>query len=203
LKSIYTILQSFLLTTSVLIMITSCTDNGTKSPKPRMYPRVNFPDKGTTMYATSGCPFTFPYPSYTKISKDSFIYKGKPSSDCWFDINSKDLNYSLHCSYYPVSSATVLSKLIEEAFEIVDNHNIRANYRKEDLIKNKYGVEGLLFRIEGPVASPLQFYLTDTKKHFFRGSLYFNSKVNADSTAAIFNFIKPEIDSLINNFRWK
>jgi gliding motility-associated lipoprotein GldD len=185
------------------ILITSCSDEVAKSPKPRMYPRISFPVKSLTSYTSELCPFIFRYPSYCNITKDTFIYQGKPASDCWFDIQSKDLNLSLHCSYYPVSSKQALSKLIEEAFKIVENHNSRANYRKEDQIINKYGVKGLIFNIEGAVASPLQFYLTDEKKHFFRASLYFNSKVNPDSTAAVFNYIRPEIDSLIYNFNWK
>ena len=60
-----------------------------------------------------------------------------------------------------------------------------------------------MFDIDGPVASPTQFYLTDEDKHFFRASLYFNSKVNPDSTAQVLEFLKPEIDTLLSSFKWK
>lgn len=188
----------------MVLCFTSCGDESIKTPKPRMYPRIMYPiETGNSSYSTSDCPFTFTYPSYCTILKDSFVFEGKPASNCWFDINAKDLNLSLHCSYYPLSGAKSLTKHIEDAFKIAGNHNSKANYRKEDPIVNQYGVKGLIFNIEGPVASPVQFYLTDDKKHFFRASLYYNSKVNPDSTAAVYNFIKPEIDSLIATFKWK
>jgi gliding motility-associated lipoprotein GldD len=188
----------------VVFVFTSCSDDALKTPKPRMYPRIMYPAKSSSIsYTASDCPFTFNYPGYCTIQKDSFVFEGKPTSNCWFDINSKDLNLSLHCSYYPLDGPKSLSKHIEDAFKIAGNHNSRANYRKEDRIENKNGVKGLIFNIEGPVASPVQFYLTDDKRHFFRASLYYNSKVNPDSTAAVYTFIKPELDSLIATFRWK
>ena len=200
-KSISNLL-GILVGASILIFV-SCNGDGIKTPKPRMYPRVFFPERSYTKYDTSHCPFVFKYASYNKILRDSFIFEGKPVSDCWFDINSHDLNASIHCSYYEVNSQKTLSKLIEEAFKIASNHNTKANFRKEDVILNSYGVKGLMFHIDGPVASPIQFYLTDEKHHFFRASLYFNSRVNPDSTAIVLDFIKPDIDSIIANFQWK
>ena len=85
----------------------------------------------------------------------------------------------------------------------INKHNIKANYRKETIIDNGHGVKGILFEIEGPVASPLQFYLTDEKDHFFRASLYFNSKVNPDSTAPVLKYLRSDIDTLIASFKWK
>ena len=140
---------------------------------------------------------------YAEIVKDSFVFEGKPFNPCWFDINVKMLNSSLHCSYYNISKDRTLSSLINDAFNIAGKHNIKANYRKETIIHNKYGVKGILFDIEGPVASPRQFYLTDEKNHFFRASLYFNSHVDPDSTAPILTFINQDIDTLIATFHWK
>jgi gliding motility-associated lipoprotein GldD len=113
------------------------------------------------------------------------------------------LNASLYCSYYRITKDKSISALINDAFNIAGKHNIKANYRRETIIENKNGVKGILFDIEGPVASPVQFYLTDDKNHFFRASLYFNSKVNPDSTAPVLSFIKTDIDTLISTFRWK
>jgi gliding motility-associated lipoprotein GldD len=181
----------------------ACSNNDNMVARPRMYPRVFYPKVQNTSYISSQCPFTFNYPDYCSVQKDSFIFEGKPVSDCWFDLHSKDLNMSLHCSYYPINGEKSLSKHIEDAFKIAENHNAKANYRNETKLENKHGAGGLMFNIEGPVASPLQFFLTDEKKHFFRASLYFNAKVNPDSTMAILNFVKPSIDSLISTFKWK
>ncbi len=186
-----------------VMMISSCGEEPVRIPKSRMYPRVFYPARDYVNFDTSLCNFQFRLPNYAKIIQDTFVFEGKPVHPCWFDISVKELNASLYCSYYPVSKSKNLSSLINDAFTIAGKHNIKANYRKETVINNKYGVKGIKFEIEGPVASPLQFYLTDDKNHFFRASLYFNSKVNPDSTAPILNFLKSDIDSLIATFKWK
>ena len=65
--------------------------------------------------------------------------------------------------------------------------------------KNKGGI---LFKIEGNVATETQFFLTDSSKNFIRGSLYFNNKVNPDSMAIIQKFIDQDIENLISTFEW-
>jgi gliding motility-associated lipoprotein GldD len=181
---------------SSILIIGGCNNNeSSATPKPRMYPRIFYPAKGIQAYIDANCPFTFKHGSYYTVMPDA-----KP---CWFDLHSKDLNATIHCSYYSPVNDKELSKLIDDAFKITSNHNAKASYRNEEVIKNRNGVKGLIFNIDGPVASPLQFYLTDEKNHFFRGSLYFNSKVNADSTLAVLQYLRPEIDSLVASFNWK
>jgi hypothetical protein len=60
----------------------------------------------------------------------------------------------------------------------------------------------MIYSIEGPSASPFQFYLTDSAQHFLRGSLYFNSRTNPDSLAPILNFVRIDLSHLINTFEW-
>lgn len=193
----------FLIIFLVSIITLSCGEETVKTPKARMYPKVIYPDKEYVLFDTTLCNFKFRFPTYGNIVKDSFIFDGQPSHPCWFDIQIPSLNASLHCSYYLITKEKDLSSLINDAFTIAGKHNIKANYRKESDIENKYGVKGIFFEIEGPVASPSQFYLTDGKDHFFRASLYFNSKVNPDSTAPVLAFLKTDIDSLITSFQWK
>ncbi|MEZ4912376.1 MAG: hypothetical protein R2774_16120 [Saprospiraceae bacterium] len=185
------------------LLFIQCNNNDVQLPKQRMYPRVIFPEKSYTVFDSSYCNFTFKYPTYTKILKDAFIFEGKPSDNCWFNIHDAKLNYTIHCSYYPIDKTMNMTKMINDAFYIAGKHNTKANFRKETLIKNSHGVEGLYFDIEGPVASPVQFFLTDGTSHFFRASLYFNAKVNPDSTDIILKFVKSDIDTLIQTFHWK
>lgn len=187
----------------LLIIVVGCGEETARAPKPRMYPRVIYPVKSFRDFDTSYCDLTFRYPVYSSFQRDSFIFEGQPVHDCWFDLKNESINTSLHCSYYQITKEKDLSALINDAFNIAGKHNIKANYRKETIIQNKNGVKGILFDIEGPVASPIQFYLTDEKSHFFRASLYFNSRVNPDSTAPVLKFVKADIDTLIASFNWK
>jgi len=64
-------------------------------------------------------------------------------------------------------------------------------------------VYGLLFEIDGPVASPIQFFLTDSTTHFLRGSLYFKDVVNRDSIQPVFEFVKEDLEVFFESFTWK
>jgi gliding motility-associated lipoprotein GldD len=172
-------------------------------PKPRMYPKIDFPtERNYNPLDTFGCEFHFMYPAYAELNKDSFIYENKSSNDCWFDIAIDRLNTKIYCSYYRIDNNNSLTKMVNDAFRIAGEHNSRADYRKESIIDKPGNVHGLLFEISGPVASPIQFYLTDSINHFFRASLYFESQVNPDSTAPVLTFMKEDIEQIINTFEW-
>jgi gliding motility-associated lipoprotein GldD len=62
----------------------------------------------------------------------------------------------------------------------------------------------MLFDIRGVnVASMYQFYITDSSKHFIRGALYFDHAPNNDSLAPVIEFLKADIDHLIETFTWR
>lgn len=187
----------------VLITLMACSGDDARMPKQRMFPRVDYPVKKDTSFEHADCPFAFTYPAYLQYSQDSFFFGEKPVNDCWFDLNSKALDASLHCSYYAVNGRADLDRYIEDAFTITGKHNIKANARKETLISGKKGVNGILFEVDGPVASPVQFFLTDSTHHFFRASLYFNATVNPDSTAPVLRFLNEDIEKIIRTFEWK
>ena len=194
------VISSFLI---VLFTISSCGDDKILKPKQRMYPYVNYPARNITKLDTSFCNFTFSYPDYFTFLQDSFYFDGKPKDECWFNLNNKDLNSTWHCSYYPIHNRKEFDELIADAFTITDKHNVKANARRENIIRNKNGVSGIMFEVDGPVASPLQFFLTDSTQNFFRASLYFNAKVNPDSTAPVYKFLYEDMEKMIEGFDWK
>ncbi|MFZ1703243.1 MAG: hypothetical protein WAT79_02790 [Saprospiraceae bacterium] len=191
---------AFLLPT--LLFMSSCGEENI-TPKSRMYPKVNYPQKSYTLYESNACPFTFEYPTYGFIRRDTLFFQDKVVSNCWFDLRMDTLNASIHCNYVEITGSNTIDKMVNDAFTIASKHNVKANARKESKIENKYGVQGLFFDIDGPVAMPLQFYVTDGSKHFFRGSLYFNAKVNPDSTAPVLRFVRQDIEKMLETFQWK
>lgn len=192
---------------TVLILIasvtfTSCGEDKVYTPKPRLYPRIDFPSRGFQKLDREDCPFTFSYPVYATVAKDKNVFEDEAPDGCWFNLNMPALNGALHCSYIAIDDEEEFNKIIRDAFKIVSEHNIKANYRDEKIVKNSQGVEGLTFDISGPVATPFQFYLTDTINHFFRASLYFNSQVNPDSMAPVHEFVIEDVQEIINTFEW-
>ncbi len=187
----------------IIAFIISCKEEPVFLPKPRMYPKVEYPEKSYQKFDTSFCNFTFDYPEYAQFEQDKFFFQDKPVHPCWFDINFEDFNGALHCSYIPIDDRAHYDKLIEDSFTMVEEHNRKANYRKEEYISNQHGVGGLYFSLGGEVATNMQFILTDTTDHFFRASLYFNAKVAPDSIRPIFDFVKEDVDKLIETFEWQ
>jgi gliding motility-associated lipoprotein GldD len=61
----------------------------------------------------------------------------------------------------------------------------------------------MLFSVHGDAATPYQFFLTDSTKHFLRGALYFESSPNEDSMRIVHEFFKKDIEQLINTLKWK
>ena len=56
--------------------------------------------------------------------------------------------------------------------------------------------------MEGNVASNYQFFLTDSTNRFFRGAMYFNMRPNADSLQPVTDFVKADLEVLIESFEW-
>lgn len=186
----------------ICFFLAGCKEDKVYTPKPRMYPRVMYPEKAYEPLTMEGCNFTFEKPVYTKINRDVNFFEEEALHPCWFDLKFKDLNGALYFSYTPIDNNNTIEKLVSDAFRIVQEHNVKAEYRDEKIITNQYGANGLKFNIEGPVASPVNFYFTDEKNHFLRAALYFKSKVNPDSLAPILNFVEEDINHIIETFKW-
>jgi len=187
-----------------IFTILSCTDNSIPLPKPRVYPKVNYPVKKYQSFNNNNCPFKMTIPTYFNFKQDNNKIKSEKDYNCWFDLFCNELNTNIHMSYVPVKDRAELDELIEDAFEMADKHNVKASYRDEFKINfADQNVYGLVFKIDGPVASPTQFFLTDSTSHFLRGSLYFNDVVNRDSIAPIYDFIDIDISKMIETLEWK
>lgn len=171
-----------------------CKDDSPK-PRPRAYPRVEYPQRTYVPFANPECPFLFESPAYGEIlEKDSA---------CWFDIHFPAFHARLHCSYVPVKDRAEYDDLVRDAFVIANKINERANYMEEAVIHNANGVGGVYLTWTGPAASPVHFFMSDTTDHFFKGALYFDSRVQPDSLAPIATFLRQDIDHMISTFRWK
>jgi len=85
----------------------------------------------------------------------------------------------------------------------VKNHITKADAINELVINNKeQRTYGILYDLKGNTASAVQFYITDSTRHYLRGSLYFESEPNADSLAPVIEFFREDIIHLIETLKW-
>lgn len=176
------------------IFMMSC-QNPEAVPRPRAYPRVDYPEQAYKTYSSAQCPIAFEYPQYSEINEKD--------QACWFDIRMPAFKARLHCSYIRVNDRNDFDDLVRDSYTIAERINERANYMVEERIQNKNGVSGLALIWTGPAASPYHFFLTDSTEHFFKAALYFETQVQPDSLEPIVKFIKIDIDRMIATFNWK
>lgn len=196
-------IKRFLVILLIAVTLFSCVEEQVHTPKPKMFPRVVYPAQTYDQFKLEACNFTFDKPAYASVKTGIKFFDEESSHPCWFDLELKDFKGSIHFSYNPIENSNSLDKLVSDAFRIVEQHNSKAEYREEIIIENENGVNGLLFNLEGPVASPINFFLTDTTNHFVRASLYFNSAVDPDSIAPILDFVSNDIRKILETFEWK
>lgn len=197
------ILLLLLLATLLSALLPACGTEAVPEPRPRGFPRIDFPEKAYQTFDTGFCDFTFAYPVYADIIQDAYFFGEEAVHPCWFDVYVPFLAGRVHCSYIPVENPEHFARLHNDAFQMTYKHAIKARSIEETPFRNKHGVSGFTFRLEGPVASSYMFYLTDSTEHFLRGSLYFDTQARPDSLRPAVEFLKEDVDHMLQTFRWK
>ncbi len=177
----------------VIIFLLGC--NEPPYPKPHGYPRLNLPEIGYENWI-GNCGVFFRKPKGANIE----VIK---TDSCFFNLSYPSLNAKVHCSYIPINDQ--LKEIIDQEYKLKEKHNQFSTSVKEKVFHNpNKKVHALLFHISGTqAATPLQFFITDSTSHFFRGTLYFNTTPNNDSLATAIEFIRNDIDTLVESFGWK
>lgn len=185
----------------LVALVSSCEE--TFTPKPRGYFRLHLPEKAYTEYHSSFCPFRFEYPTYATIERDTTFFNDPAENPCWMNIDFKELGGKIHISYKEINEQNSLAKLLEDSHKLTFKHTRKAQYIDETLLDNQHGATGVLYEIGGNAASNAQFFLTDSVKHYIRGSLYFSATPNEDSLAPVIGFVKDDMLRMIQSFRWE
>lgn len=187
---------SFLL----LIFVQISCGNQDYSPKPRGYHRIILPEKQFSQASPTGCPYSFEIPQYSKLVKD----EESNAQPCWKNLDFPNFNAKLHLSYFEINKNATLNALTEDARAFVFKHSPKATaIDQQKITQPQQDVYGLSYTIQGNTASNFQFYVTDNKKHYLRGALYFYEKPNMDSIQPVLEFVKSDIQHLITTIRWK
>jgi gliding motility-associated lipoprotein GldD len=186
----------FYLLLILAFIVFGCNNNYT--PKPYGYYRIDFPTKEYTIFDSIGFPYSFEYPTYGKIVNDA----DKNAEPYWINIEFKKYNCKIYLSYKPLKND--VSHYIEDAHTLAYKHAAKADAIDEKLIlDDNRKVYGLIYDIQGNAASSFQFFMTDSSKHFLRGSLYFGVQPNKDSLATAINFFQKDVLHLIETLKWK
>lgn len=183
------------------VMLAAC--NSESLPKPKGYFAISLPEKKYQVFDVPGYPYSFEYPTYGKVVKDSTFFEAAPENPWWINIDYPEFQARMHISYKAIGGKNQLSILVEDAFKMTGKHSIKATSIDEIPVKGGAGVEGIIFDVGGNAATGKQFFVTDSTRHFLRGALYFNATPNFDSIQPVEQFLYQDIQHLIQTLRWR
>jgi gliding motility-associated lipoprotein GldD len=175
--------------------------NSTYTPKPRGYFRIDFPEHAYQRFERPEFPYSFEYPVYGNIVRDTAFFGDKPENPYWINIDFPRFHARIYISYKLVEGN--FDKLREDAYKMTYKHTYKASSIEDSLISTPLGVHGIFFNVGGNAATAKQFFVTDTTKHFLRGSLYFDTTPNSDSLSIVNAFLQEDMNHLINTLQWK
>ena len=182
----------------MVCLAASCDRQANYLPKPRGYFRIDLPEKHYVGVDTLE-KYRFECPEYAFVTPDPY----SPDEKNWVNIEMPDFKGSIHLTHKDVKGN--LGEYLEDVHTMVTKHLQKANGVRDSLIANDaHRVYGMFIEMDGKgVATPMQFYLTDSTRNFVRGALYFNFQPDNDSMQPVINFIREDIDHMINTFEWK
>jgi gliding motility-associated lipoprotein GldD len=198
--------------------IASC--NSDYTSRKRAYYKIEFPERKYVMFDDAKFPFSFEYPAYGKIIRDTSYFDKANNNPYWFNIDFSSFNGKIYFSYKKIGGTSlykvkngdhyvdsmglnVFDRLVTDAYKLTFKNDVKAYSIEDSVMHTANGVSGVFFRVEGNVATARQFFLSDTTKHFLRGALYFNATPNEDSLRPVHDFLQKDLMHIINTFRWR
>jgi gliding motility-associated lipoprotein GldD len=195
--------------------------NSTYTSKRKGYYHIELPKHSYQKFDRPDYPYAFEYPVYGNIIQDSTYFDETPENNYWINVDFPQYQARLFLSYkiiggkamykikqpngtYTDSAGTnIFDFLVNDAFNLTNKNNVVASSIKDSLISTSKGVSGMMFSVGGNAATAMQFFLSDTSRHFIRGALYFDATPNADSVKPVQDFLKKDLEHMINSFEWR
>jgi gliding motility-associated lipoprotein GldD len=173
----------------------SCADY---TPKPRGYFRIEPPPPLYIMLPLDKRPYSFNISAWAAVE----MLPSEEKEGEWFNLSYPGLGATVYCSFLKVKPSA-LQETVREARSLVLRQARQTQAVTEQVYANlQERVYASLYELDGEVASPLQFVLTDSATYFFKGALLYDCRPNADSLAPVTQYLKVDLRELIQSFRW-
>ncbi|WP_448528088.1 gliding motility lipoprotein GldD [Raineya sp.] len=171
------------------------------APKPKGYNRILLPPNDYRPLPDS-FPYAFEYSKEAIIRPDS----SHLAERYWIHIIYPKLGKSeIQITYKNISDNPTkkLAELIDDSHRLAAKHLYRAEALKYYEYKNAQNLPVLAIGFEGEIPSHLQFYTTDSVKHFLRAAIYFRTANDNDSLAPVIDFVKRDMLRMIATQKFK
>ena len=202
-----------------LSSIISC--NSTYTSKKIGYYKIDFPERQYTTFDNPAYPYTFEYPVYARIAKDSAYFDSTSKNPYWINIVFPSFNGKIFISYKTIGGTSVYNvkipgggyrdsigkndfeKMVNDSYNLTYKNDIKAYSIEDSVMHTPNHISGIFFSLSGNVATAKQFFLSDTLQHFLRGALYFDATPNEDSLRPVNAFLQEDMKHIINTLKWR
>ena len=178
-----------------LLFLFTC-DETNYLPKEKGFLRLEFekPTYDTFFNESSGLNFIYndAYSTFEIVSDEKIV------------LGYKDIKISIVLSDVGLENLSSFEESIQNFYMFFEPHRKKSN---QISIKEFTSADNnrcaKVFEMRGPVASPLQFYVTDSTNHFLFGSMNIMEKSDYDSIYPSVMYVKNDIFSIIESVNWE
>lgn len=181
----------------ILIAMSACSDP-VAYPRPLAFSRIDFPQNPDyKTFDSESCPFTFKYPSEAEISRNA-------SDSCWVDIKFPAYDCKWHVTYRDTRTETKEKEVYyEEWRNMIFKHSKKATRIQDKPISSPDG-KGFMYEVYGNVGTPAQLFFSDTKgEEIVMLSCYFRTATKNDSLAPVIDYMKVELEKMVQTLKWE
>ena len=192
--------------------------NSPYTSKKKGYFKIDFPKHEYVRFNNPGFPYSFEYPVYAQIARDSSASANQ--NPYWINVDFPSFNGKIFISYktiggtsdYKVKTSSgykdstgknTFENMVNDSYNLTYKNDIKAYSIEDSLMRTPNNISGIFFRLAGSVATAKQFFLSDTTHNFLRGALYFDATPNEDSLRPVNAFLQEDMKHLINTLQWK
>lgn len=150
------------------------------------------------------------YDTYSsEFSKLNFIFNNAYAS---FEIVSdkktvlryKDIKIDIVLIDIQLENTSSIEESLQNFYMFLEPHRKKSNQISvKEFVSADNKRFAKVFEMRGPVASPLQFYVTDSINNFLFGSMNLTEKSDYDSIYPSIMYVKNDIFSIIESVNWE
>jgi hypothetical protein len=125
------------------------------------------PDRNYQKFDNPEFPYSFEYPVYAQIVKDSTYFDTNPENPYWINIDFPQFHSRIFLSYKVVGGKAlykikqpngsykdtlqinVFDKMVSDAFTLTNKNNVVSNSINDSLVHTPNGVSGVFFKVGG------------------------------------------------------
>lgn len=186
-----------LIVLSLLTLFIMGCSGGSFVPKPRGLNHIELPPVGYQEFNMDSIPYSFSYSKNAKIASKN----GSRNEQI---IEYTELGAKVWLTHFPIkNNEDTLDALMYTTYKLLQKNNVKAESIDADSIKTKSGNTAMIFNLSGEVPTQFQFFMHDNTTNFLRGALYFETAKKNDSLAPIIEYVKKDVEELINTLEWR